>query len=194
MLSVCVSKRNLVSPLLANLYLLPISRRLPARSLSQAHKLPKTRSHPMAKKKSSTPAEEHLLLPAPPSTLPIVDTHTHVASTYEYYRGRYKEGKHTDVYAFVRAMYEGRGVEKVVDVWCEAPVRGLWREFADAEKEKWGGMEYFFVMGAWNLCFFSFFLYGRLIDFDRCPSVSLVAPLIAQGLVLNLWQPRSESV
>ncbi|KAF8180843.1 hypothetical protein BJ912DRAFT_1145637 [Pholiota molesta] len=56
----------------------------------------------MAKKKSSTPAEEHLLLPAPPSTLPIVDTHTHVASTYEYYRGRYKEGKYTDVYAFLR--------------------------------------------------------------------------------------------
>ena len=36
----------------------------------------------------------------------------------------------------------------VVDVWCEAPVRKSWREFADAAAEgRWGGMEYWFVMG-----------------------------------------------
>lgn len=185
MLSVYVSKRNLVSPLVANLTLPAISKRAPfarphrcliARSLSQAQKPPKTGYRPMAKKKSSTPGEENLLLPAPPSTLPIVDTHTHVASTYEHYRGRYKAGKYTDVYEFVRAMYEGRGVGAVVDVWCEAPVRKHWKEFADSasEKEKWGGMEYFFVMGAWILCFFSFLSFGKLIDFDRCPSVSLL--------------------
>lgn len=103
----------------------------------------------MAKKKSSTPAEENLLLPTPPSTLPIVDTHTHVASTFDFYRSRYKEGKHLNIYEFVKAMYAGRNVEAVVDVWCEAPVRKAWRELADAalEKEKWGGMEYWFVMG-----------------------------------------------
>jgi hypothetical protein len=100
MLSFCVSSRNLVSPLL-------VRHRLLARLLSQAQQTPKTK---MAKKKSSTPAEEHLLLPAPPSTLPIVDTHTHVASTYEYYRGRYKEGKYTDVYAFVRAVMLAFGI------------------------------------------------------------------------------------
>ncbi|KAF8968551.1 hypothetical protein BDZ97DRAFT_1915998 [Flammula alnicola] len=103
----------------------------------------------MAKKKSSTPGEENLLLPTPPSTLPIVDTHTHVASTFDFYRGRYKEGKHVDVYDFVKTMYEGRNVEAIVDVWCDAPVHKIWKEFADAamEKEKWGGMEYWFVMG-----------------------------------------------
>ena len=114
-------------------------------ALSQAPKLTK-----MGKKKSSTPGEENLLLPTPPSSLPIVDTHTHVASTYEYYRGRYKEGKHLDAFSFVKAMYEGRNVASVVDVWCEAPVHKQWKEYADAaqDKEKWGGLEYFFVMGA----------------------------------------------
>ncbi|KAF9471991.1 hypothetical protein BDN70DRAFT_887489 [Pholiota conissans] len=103
----------------------------------------------MAKKKSSTPGEENLLLPTPPSSLPIVDTHTHVASTYEHYRGRYKEGKYLDAFSFVKAMYEGRNVASVVDVWCEAPVHKQWKQFADAaqDNEKWGGLEYFFVMG-----------------------------------------------
>jgi TatD DNase family protein len=103
----------------------------------------------MAKKKSSTPPEENLLLPTPPSSLPIVDTHTHIAATFEYYRGRYKAGRYLDVYEFVKAMYANRNVEAVVDVWCEAPVRKLWKEFADSalDREKWGGLEYWFVMG-----------------------------------------------
>ncbi|KAH9474980.1 Putative deoxyribonuclease TATDN2 [Psilocybe cubensis] len=103
----------------------------------------------MGKRKSSTPGEENLLLPTPPSTLPIVDTHTHVASTFDFYRGRYKEGKYQTVYEFIKAMYQGRNVEAVVDVWCEAPVNKTWKEFADAaaDKEKWGGLEYWFVMG-----------------------------------------------
>ncbi|KAF8811421.1 Metallo-dependent hydrolase [Phlegmacium glaucopus] len=107
----------------------------------------------MGKKKSNTPGEEYLLLPTPPSTLGIVDTHTHVASTFEYYRGRYKQGKHTTVYDFVRTMYEGRNVESIVDVWCEAPVRKQWKEFADSalthndRQTLWGGLEYWFVIG-----------------------------------------------
>lgn len=103
----------------------------------------------MAKKKPSTPPEENLLLPTPPSSLTIVDTHTHVAATFEYYRGRYKEGRYLDVYEFVKAMYANRNVEAVVDVWCEAPVRKLWKDFADSalDREKWGGLEYWFVMG-----------------------------------------------
>ncbi|KAF9552164.1 hypothetical protein CPC08DRAFT_302714 [Agrocybe pediades] len=103
----------------------------------------------MGKKKSSTPGEENLLLPEPPSKLSIVDTHTHVASTFEFYQHRYKEGKHTTVFEFIKAMYQGRSVDAVVDVWCEAPVRKYWKEFADAaaDNEKWGGMEYWFVMG-----------------------------------------------
>ncbi|KIM37399.1 hypothetical protein M413DRAFT_448467 [Hebeloma cylindrosporum] len=103
----------------------------------------------MAKKKPSTPTEENLLLPTPPSSLPIVDTHTHVAATFEHYRGRYKEGRYHDVYEFVKAMYTDRQVEAIVDVWCEAPVRKIWKEFADSasDTEKWGGLQYWFAMG-----------------------------------------------
>jgi TatD DNase family protein len=109
---------------------------------------------PMGKKKPSTPGEEYLLLPTPPSTLSIVDTHTHVASTFSNYRSRYKQGKHQTVYDFVRTMYEGRNVESIVDVWCEAPVEKQWKEFADSalkpedRQRLWGGLEYWFVMGA----------------------------------------------
>ena len=38
------------------------------------------------KKKSNTPGKELLLLPTPPSPLGIVDTHTHLATTYSFYR------------------------------------------------------------------------------------------------------------
>ena len=111
-------------------------------------------NRPMAKKKtSSTPGEEYLLLPTPPTTSAIVDTHTHVATTFEFYRGRYKQGKYQTVYDFVRTMYEGRNVESIVDVWCDAPVNKLWKEFADAAlnledgQRLWGGLKYWFVMG-----------------------------------------------
>ena len=111
---------------------------------------------PMTKKKSSTPGEEYLLLPTPPSTSNIVDTHTHVASTFTYYRTRYKQGKYQNVYDFVRTMYEGRNVESIVDVWCEAPVEKQWKELADSALNPedrlrlWGGLEYWFVMGAYR--------------------------------------------
>lgn len=102
----------------------------------------------MAKKKvSSTPHETTLLMPQPPTTLPVVDTHTHIASTYEAYVARYKgkidegQGQWVDPtdsketgpspYTFLRAMFAERNVEAVVDVWCEAPVRKEWRAFAD---------------------------------------------------------------
>jgi TatD DNase family protein len=106
----------------------------------------------MPKKKSTTPSEDNLLLPTPPTLLPIVDTHTHVATTFEYYRGRYKQGRYTNVFDFVTEMYEGRRVEALLDVWCEAPVQKLWKEFADAALDKsatrkWGSIEYWFALG-----------------------------------------------
>ena len=106
----------------------------------------------MPKKKSTTPSEDILLLPTPPTLLPIVDTHTHVATTFEYYRGRYKQGRCTNVFDFVTEMYEGRRVEALLDVWCEAPVQKLWKEFADAAldksaTQKWGSIEYWFALG-----------------------------------------------
>lgn len=106
---------------------------------------------PSMGKKHSTPGEELLLLPAPPTALPVVDTHTHVATTFEFYRGRYKDGMYTNVFDFVKGMYGGRNVEALLDVWCEAPVNRLWKEFADAAVEengkKWGGIQYWFAMG-----------------------------------------------
>jgi len=57
------------------------------------------------------------------------------------------------VYDFVRTMYEGRNVESIVDVWCEAPVNKQWKEFADSAlnhenmQRLWGGLKYWFVMG-----------------------------------------------
>jgi TatD DNase family protein len=101
----------------------------------------------MPKSKSSSPPEHLLLLPpSPPTSTPIVDTHTHVASTFEAYRTRYKQGTHQTVFDMIRSLYANRNVEAVIDVWCEAPVRKLWREFADST-DKWGDINYWFVMG-----------------------------------------------
>lgn len=118
-------------------------------------------SRKMAKKKNTTPGEEHLLLPTHPARVerpetehePTVDTHTHLLSTFTAYQGTYKPGKHQTIWEFVRNMYHGRRVEAIVDVWCEAPVRKEWKEIANSalsqeQREKdWGGIEYWFVMG-----------------------------------------------
>ncbi|KAI0745530.1 hypothetical protein C8Q76DRAFT_703949 [Earliella scabrosa] len=110
-------------------------------------------------KKSSVPAEEHLLLPQHPARpdtdtrTPIVDTHTHLLSTFSFYRSKYKSGKYATVYDFVRELYRGHNVDAIVDVYCEAPVQATWKELADSalteedRKEKWGGLNYWFVMG-----------------------------------------------
>ncbi|KAF8649324.1 hypothetical protein AX16_005879 [Volvariella volvacea WC 439] len=115
------------------------------------------RNRNMGRKKNNVPAEEHLLLPAPssPSTAaaPIIDTHTHLASTFAWYKSKYPAGKYATVYDFVRGLYAGKNLEAIVDVWCEAPVQKLWREFADSavreedRREKWGALEYWFAIG-----------------------------------------------
>ncbi|KAH9840197.1 uncharacterized protein C8Q71DRAFT_746277 [Rhodofomes roseus] len=110
-------------------------------------------------KKSSVPGEQHLHLQplsslSEKATAPIVDTHTHLHSTFSTYRSKYPAGRYETVFDFVRGMYEGRGVEAIVDVWCEAPVlKQAWRELADSalteeeRRSKWAGLEYWFVMG-----------------------------------------------
>ena len=120
-------------------------------------------------KKSSVPAEEHLLLPQHPARpdtdarTPIVDTHTHLLSTFSFYRSKYKSGKYATVYDFVRELYRGHNVDAIVDVYCEAPVQAIWKELADSalteedRKEKWGGLDYWFVMGARGTILSSFF-------------------------------------
>jgi TatD DNase family protein len=114
------------------------------------------------KRTNTVPGEEHLLLPPHPfainrasesGTRGFIDTHTHIASTFATYRSKYKEGKYETAIEFFRAMCEGRRVEAVVDVWCEAPVQKVWKEFADLaliaeDRERiWGGINYWFVMG-----------------------------------------------
>jgi len=118
-------------------------------------KAPKRKFNMGKNNKKSMLPEELLLLPVHPSrtsTPPtaIIDTHTHLMSTFEAYRKHYKNGKFDDVWAFSRAMFQGRDVEAIVDVWCEAPVRKKeWKTLVDSagSKELWGGTEYWFVMG-----------------------------------------------
>jgi hypothetical protein len=112
----------------------------------------------MGKKKG--PTEDALILPAPSFavTTPIIDTHTHLISTFSAYRQKYRDGRFETVFDFVRGVYaagEGRApIQSIVDVWCEAPVQSVWREIADSaieessRREQWGGIDYWFVMGA----------------------------------------------
>jgi len=105
----------------------------------------------------------------------IIDSHTHLISTFNMYRQKYPDGKYTTVYDFARAFLGGKQsvvsapsgggsgleaetrerhvVEAIIDVWCDAPVLPTWREIADSaidpekRKELWGDLEYWFVMG-----------------------------------------------
>lgn len=131
----------------------------------------------MAKKKRPAANEDHLHLPTHSAASTssaistIVDTHTHLLSTFSVYRQKYAEGKYETVFDFAKGLYRpsatspafglaqsqnGPGkkheIESIVDVWCEAPVRKEWKELADAAigegtKANWGGMEYWFVIG-----------------------------------------------
>jgi TatD DNase family protein len=109
----------------------------------------------MGKLKTTILSEDFLLLPShsTASNAPIVDTHTHLASTFAAYRSRYKTGRYEDVFEFIRGLYSGKNIQAIIDVWCEAPVQRMWKEFADSALTKedrevrWGGIEYWFVMG-----------------------------------------------
>ncbi|CAA7265074.1 unnamed protein product [Cyclocybe aegerita] len=58
-------------------------------------------------------------------------------ATFEHYRRVFRDGdeeqrKYENVYEFIKDLYKGKNVEAVVDVWCDAPVKKVWREYADA--------------------------------------------------------------
>lgn len=109
------------------------------------------------KSKNTVPPETYLRLPQLTDTSlaaqPIIDTHTHLVSTFSTYRSKYKDGALYDIHDFVREMYRDRNVRAIVDVWCEAPVLQIWKELADSaliaedRAGKWGGIDYWFVMG-----------------------------------------------
>jgi hypothetical protein len=132
----------------------------------------------MGKNNKKGPSEDSLILPDHPghSTAPIVDTHTHLVSTFVAYKQKYKEGKYENLYDFVNGLYRGKKVTALVDVWCEAPVQKAWKEIADSaitvqdRKDKWLGLEYWFVMGA---CQRGGCRRANNYSHDRrCPSVS----------------------
>ncbi|KAG6834938.1 hypothetical protein H0H93_006239 [Arthromyces matolae] len=112
-----------------------------------------TQAHRIPRPETQIAPEECLLLPEPPSTYSIVDTHTHLAHTHAAYLSKYKDPKFKDIRDFVKAMYAGRNVEAIVDVWCEAPVVKRWKTFADGaltpegRVRNFGGMEYWFAIG-----------------------------------------------
>lgn len=64
-----------------------------------------------------------------------------------------------------------------MDVWCDAPVKSLWKEYADSalseedRREKWGGVGYWFALG---MCVFFGLPCMRLKPcHSRCTSVGL---------------------
>ncbi|KAK0199546.1 hypothetical protein DFS33DRAFT_1388510 [Desarmillaria ectypa] len=102
------------------------------------------------KKKSSRPPHDLMTSGFPQhasaSQSSIIDTHTHLLSTFALYRSKYPEGQYETVFDFVKGVYAGKGVGTIVDVWCEPEVfmRGTWKALADG---KWEGIEYRFVIG-----------------------------------------------
>jgi TatD DNase family protein len=110
----------------------------------------------MGKNNKKGPSENCLFLPdhSGHRTAPVVDTHTHLVSTFAAYKQKYKDGKYETIYDFLKGLYRGKRVAALVDVWCEAPVQRMWKEIADSaitaedRKDKWGELEYWFVMGA----------------------------------------------
>ncbi|KAF9519979.1 hypothetical protein BS47DRAFT_1287707 [Hydnum rufescens UP504] len=124
----------------------------------------------MGKNRTKTPGEGYMHLPAHPSysgstCALIVDTHTHLLSTFASYREKYPTSKYETVFDFVRGIYcsqtpppdiqavSRHKVGAIIDVWCEAPIRKDWKELADSaltledRTNKWGGIEYYFVIG-----------------------------------------------
>jgi len=117
-------------------------------------------------RKNVAPGEENLHLPAHPfysesadtvtEFTPIVDTHTHLVSTFDSYVSAYPQARYLTIHDFVRGFYTSElpsKVEAIVDVWCEAPVLRAWKELADSalteenRRDLWGGIEYWFVIG-----------------------------------------------
>lgn len=97
------------------------------------------------------------------SAVPIVDTHTHLISTFLAYRDKYPSGKFGSVHDFVKGVYHGRNVAALVDVYCEAPVQSAWKELADSaltaesRKDKWDDIDYWFVMGESRILVHAYF-------------------------------------
>ena len=151
------------------------------------HRTTKTGLHMGKNKKYTVPDESHLSLPAHSSagTTPIIDTHMHLLTTFSAYKNKYPAGRYDTVWDFVRGAYGGRNVKAIVDVWCEPPVQRAWKEVADSalslqdRATKWGGIEYWFVMGkSPRLRRRDVLSTGFVVSSNRCSSVRRFSYLV----------------
>ncbi|GAA6010253.1 hypothetical protein JCM11491_005412 [Sporobolomyces phaffii] len=112
-----------------------------------------------SKSSKSTPPEDRLVLPRHAALqrdgaqhVEVIDTHTHVYSTFKAYRDKYPEGQHKTVRDFVQATLlspDTKRVHKIVDVWCEAEnpfVRPEWNETVQSLSDL-DGLDYHYVIG-----------------------------------------------
>lgn len=114
----------------------------------------KDRQPPTEDKLHFEPLPSLASLSEPPT---IVDTHTHLESTFGAYRAAFPAGEFVDLPGFIKGFYGAEskhpGVKTLIDVWCEPPILKSWKEIADSaltedlRAEKWGGLDYWFVMG-----------------------------------------------
>ncbi|GAA5831916.1 hypothetical protein JCM3766R1_000153 [Sporobolomyces carnicolor] len=110
-----------------------------------------------SKSSKSLPLEDRLILPRHEAledvqAVEIIDTHTHVYSTFKAYRERYPEGIHKNVRDFVQATLlspESNRLKAVIDVWCEAEDpfgRPEWQETVQSLSNL-DGFDYRYVIG-----------------------------------------------
>ncbi|GAA5936327.1 TatD family hydrolase [Sporobolomyces koalae] len=119
---------------------------------------PPAKNSRSSRSSKSLPSEDRLVLPQHEAIvgrtgeIEVIDTHTHIHSTFAAYRERYPQGKHTTVRDFVKATLldpASNQVKKVVDVWCEAQVptdRSEWIETVDTLTQL-DGFDYHYVIG-----------------------------------------------
>ncbi|PBK93077.1 hypothetical protein ARMGADRAFT_1046115 [Armillaria gallica] len=74
----------------------------------------------------------------------IINTHNHLLSTFALYRSKFPEVQCETAFDFIEGVYTGKGVEMIVNVWCEPEVfmQGTWKELVDG---RWEGIQYRFV-------------------------------------------------
>ena len=87
------------------------------------------------KKRTAVLDESHLILntlPTSTAITSIVDTHTHLLSTFEEYHEKYPKGAHDTIYELACAVTTGWNVNVMIDVYCKAPVWKAWKELADS--------------------------------------------------------------
>ena len=78
------------------------------------------------KKRTAVLDESHLILntlPTSTAITSIVDTHTHLLSTFEEYHKKYPKRAYDTIYKFTCMVITGQNVNAIIDVYYEAPVQ-----------------------------------------------------------------------